>query len=78
MIGRCGPATSDWTALGGGVVKESALGQVPRATDADRVGGLTAQELRVRCPSDTIAKGAVCVERSRAAASWLLWGLQHM
>ena len=51
-------------ALGGGVVKESALGQVPRATDADRVGGLTAQELRVRCPSDTVAKAGVCVERS--------------
>jgi hypothetical protein len=51
-------------ALGGGVVKESALGQVPRATDAQRVGGLTAQELRVRCPSDTLAKGSVCVERS--------------
>jgi hypothetical protein len=51
-------------ALGSGVVKESALGQVPRAKDADRVGGLTAQELRVRCPSETVAKGGVCVERS--------------
>jgi hypothetical protein len=51
-------------ALGGGVVKESALGQVPRATDADRVGGLTTQELRVSCPSDTVAKAGVCVERS--------------
>jgi hypothetical protein len=50
--------------LGGGVVKESGLGQVPRATEADRVGGLTAQELRVSCPPDTVAKGAVCVERS--------------
>lgn len=51
-------------ALGGGVVKESALGQVPRAGDAARVGGLTAQELRLRCPADTLAKEAVCVERS--------------
>jgi hypothetical protein len=51
-------------ALGGGVIKESALGQVPHASDADRVGGLTGQELRVRCPSDTVAKGGVCVERS--------------
>jgi hypothetical protein len=51
-------------ALGGGVIKESALGQVPRAADAERVGGVTAQELRVRCPSDTVAKGGVCVERS--------------
>jgi hypothetical protein len=51
-------------ALGGGVVKESALGQVPRAADAERVGGLTPQELRMRCPSDTTAKGAVCFERN--------------
>jgi hypothetical protein len=49
-------------ALGAGVVKESALGQVPRAGAAERVGGLTAQELRVRCPSGTVAKGGVCVE----------------
>jgi hypothetical protein len=57
--------------LGGGVVKESALGQVPRATDADRVGGLTAQELLVRCPADTAAKGGACVERSvRSPASF--------
>jgi hypothetical protein len=51
-------------ALGGGAVKEGALGQVPRATDAERVGGLTPQELQVRCPSDTVAKGGVCVEVS--------------
>jgi hypothetical protein len=59
-------------ALGGGVVKEGALGQVPRATDADRVGGLTAEELRIRCPSDTVAKAGVCVEQSaRSPASFL-------
>jgi hypothetical protein len=58
-------------ALGGGVVKESALGQVPHATDADRVGGLSAQELRVRCPSDTIGKAGVCVEQNaRSVASF--------
>jgi hypothetical protein len=50
-------------ALGGGAIKESALGQVPLAADADRLGGLTAQELRDRCASDTVAKGGVCVER---------------
>jgi hypothetical protein len=59
-------------ALGGGVVKESALGQVPRATDAERLGGRTDQELRVRCPPDTAAKGAVCFERgARAPADFL-------
>jgi hypothetical protein len=54
-------------ALGGGVIKESALGQVPRAAEAERVGGLTAQELRLRCPSDTVPRGAVCFERSGRA-----------
>jgi hypothetical protein len=54
-------------ALGGGVVKESALGQVPRATDADRVGGFSAQGLRVRCPSETVAKAGVCIEMSARA-----------
>jgi hypothetical protein len=51
-------------ALGGDVVKESALGQVPRAAEAERVGGLTASELHVRCPSDTLAKGGVCLEQN--------------
>lgn len=50
--------------LGGGVVKESALNQVPRAGDAERVGGATAQDLRLRCPADTIAKAGVCIERT--------------
>ncbi len=50
--------------LGGRVVKESALGRVPRAGDAERVGGATAQELRVRCPVDTIAKAGVCIEQN--------------
>jgi hypothetical protein len=59
-------------ALGGGVVKESALGQVPHAADAGRIGGLTVQELRVRCPLDTFAKGAVCIERSARAPSGFL------
>jgi hypothetical protein len=50
-------------ALGGGVVKERALGQVPRAADAQRVGGATVEELRVRCPSDTVMITGVCIER---------------
>ena len=50
--------------LGGGVVKESGLGKVPRAGDAERVGGATAQDLRVRCPGDTTATTGVCIERS--------------
>jgi len=50
--------------LDGGVIDESALGQVPRAASAERVGGATVQDLRVRCPVDTLAKAGVCVERS--------------
>jgi hypothetical protein len=50
--------------LGGGVVKESALAEVPRAVDAERVGGASAQDLRVRCPADTLAQAGVCIERS--------------
>lgn len=49
-------------ALGGQAVKESALGTVPRAVDADRVDGATAESLRVRCPSGTLAKAGVCIE----------------
>jgi hypothetical protein len=50
--------------LGSGVIKESALGTVPKAADADRLDGSTAQDLRVRCPADTIARAGVCIETS--------------
>ena len=43
--------------LGSRVVKESALGTVPRAANADRVGGASAQDLRVKCPADTAQQG---------------------
>ena len=48
--------------LGAKRIKESSLGTVPRARDAARVGGLTAQQLLVRCPAGTIAAASVCVE----------------
>ena len=50
--------------LGGGVVKESALGRVPLAANAERVGGTSVLELRVRCPADTIARAGICVEQA--------------
>jgi hypothetical protein len=50
--------------LGSGVVKESALGPVPRALSAERLGGATEQDLRVRCPQDTVPKAGVCIESS--------------
>jgi hypothetical protein len=48
--------------LGPGVVQESSLGTVPRAANADRLGGATAQDLKLRCPADTVAKAGVCIE----------------
>jgi hypothetical protein len=49
-------------ALGSRVIKESALATVPRASEADRLGGVTAQDLRLRCPVDTVSKAGVCIE----------------
>jgi hypothetical protein len=52
-------------------VRESRLGRVPRAARADRVGDLTADELRLRCPADTFAIADICVERTpRPAAAY--------
>jgi hypothetical protein len=58
--------------LGGAVVKESALGQVPRAADADRVGGASAEGLRVRCPTDTSRNAGICIEQSARPADGFL------
>jgi hypothetical protein len=44
-------------------VRESRL-NVPRARRADRLGGFTAAQLRVHCPSDTFPIADVCVERT--------------
>src|SRR5215204_2868729 len=48
--------------LGGTRIKESRLGTVPRARNAERVGGKSAQELLLRCPQGTLAAADVCVE----------------
>lgn len=55
--------------LGGRAVKESSLGTVPRAADAAALGGVTADQLRVRCPADTFLAGAGCVERAQRGPS---------
>jgi hypothetical protein len=44
-------------------VRESRL-NVPFARNADRLGGLTAAELRIRCPDDTFPTADVCIERT--------------
>jgi hypothetical protein len=48
--------------LGGKPINESRLGTVPSARNAGRVGGLSAQELLLRCPSGTLAAADVCIE----------------
>ena len=51
-------------------VRESRL-RVPRAKHAERLGGFSAAELRVRCPDDTFPTADVCAERvSRPASSY--------
>ena len=49
-------------ALGSQVIKESSLGIVPRAGEADRLDGVTAQDLKLKCPADTVSKGGACIE----------------
>jgi hypothetical protein len=50
--------------LGGSRVKESRLGKVPRARNADRLNGLSAARLLIRCPGGTVPVSDVCVETS--------------
>jgi hypothetical protein len=49
--------------LTGKEIRESRLNRVPSAKNADRLGGFSAAELRVRCPDDTFPVADVCVER---------------
>jgi hypothetical protein len=55
--------------LTGKEIRESRLNPVPWAKHADRLGGFSAAELRVRCPDDTFPIADVCVERAPHAAS---------
>jgi hypothetical protein len=50
--------------LTGVQIKESQLARVPRAKRADSLDGVTAAELKIRCPSDTFPVADVCVERN--------------
>ncbi|MCA1699909.1 MAG: hypothetical protein LC790_13805 [Actinobacteria bacterium] len=54
--------------LGGSRIKESRLGRVPRAANADRVGGLGAAQLLVRCPAGTFPAGGTCIEATARPA----------
>lgn len=46
----------------GKAVKEKTLGIVPRAKDAVRLDGVTAERLLVRCPEGTIPAADTCIE----------------
>ncbi|MBS1891861.1 MAG: hypothetical protein JST59_11250 [Actinobacteria bacterium] len=46
----------------GRAVKEKTLGIVPRARDAARLDGVTAERLLVRCPEGTIPAADTCIE----------------
>jgi hypothetical protein len=48
--------------LGGSRVQESRLGKVPRAKNADRLNGIPAARLLIRCPEATVPVYDVCVE----------------
>jgi hypothetical protein len=57
--------------LGGTRIKESRLGKVRRARNADRLNGIPAARLLLRCPDGTIPVSDVCVEgASRAPAAY--------
>ena len=57
--------------LSGAHIRESRLARVPRARRADTLGGRTATDLLVKCPTDTFPIADVCVERTpRISASY--------
>ena len=57
--------------LTGAQIQESRLARVPRAKRADSLGGVTAADLKIKCPADTFPAADVCVERNaRPAAAY--------
>ena len=57
--------------LGGSRIKESRLGTVRRARNADLVGGLSAGQLLLKCPGGTLPAAGTCVEAAaRSAGSY--------
>lgn len=57
--------------LGGGRIKESTLGEVRRARNADRLDGVSVARLLVHCASGTVPVSNVCVEtQPRPAAPY--------
>lgn len=55
--------------LTGVQIRESKLATVPRARNAAQLGGLTAADFKLKCPSDTFPTADVCIERSARTAA---------
>ena len=54
--------------LTGRSIRESRLGRVPQAREADRLGGMTAADLLLKCPEGTFVIADVCVETTPRSA----------
>jgi hypothetical protein len=54
--------------LTGRTIRESRLGRVPHARQADRLGGMTAADLLLKCPEGTFVIADVCVETTSRSA----------
>ena len=54
--------------LTGRSIRESRLGRVPQAREADRLGGMTAADLLLKCPEGTFLIADVCVETTPRSA----------
>jgi hypothetical protein len=54
--------------LTGRSIRESRLGRVPHAREADRLGGMTATDLLLKCPEGTFLIADVCVETTPRSA----------
>lgn len=52
-------------------IRENTLATVPHAANADTLGGLTASQLKVRCPAGTLLSSGTCIELTpRSPLSW--------
>jgi hypothetical protein len=54
----------------GAAVKEKTLGVVPRASEAARLDGVTAERLLVRCPEGTLPVSDTCIETTARAPQY--------
>ena len=56
-------------ALTGVQIKESRLRRVPHAKTADTLHGISAADLKIKCPADTFPTADVCIERTPRPAA---------